>query len=128
MRECGLGFRAATLWQTARILAEEETDLEKWEELDDTALSVALRRLPGVGPKIADCVRLFAYGRLAAFPIDVWMARVFRELYFSDAPFPPAPELHAFARRHFGPYAGYAQQFLFEWARGQKLGGARLTP
>lgn len=125
LRACGLGFRARNLWQTALKLTEGETDLEAWENLNDMDLSTALLSLPGVGPKIADCVRLFAYGRLAAFPIDVWIERVLRDLYFLDKIPPKAGELRDFVSRHFGPNAGYAQQFLFEWARGQKLGSQK---
>lgn len=125
LRDCGLGFRARTLWQTARVLTESGTDLEAWSELDDPALSRALMQLPGVGPKIADCVRLFAYGRLSAFPIDVWIARVLKELYGSQK-FSTAEELRVFVQQHFGPYGGYAQQFLFEWARAQKPGLVKL--
>ena len=69
-----------------------------------------------LGEKIADCVLLFAYGRMEAFPVDVWIARALRAAYFGGCSV-PLRELRVFAARHFGPYAGYAQQYFFHYAR-----------
>ena len=72
--------------------------------------------LPGVGRKVADCVLLFAYGRQDAFPVDVWVQRALRQLYFPNRR--PNPRmLERFASTHFGPFAGYAQQYLFHYVR-----------
>jgi N-glycosylase/DNA lyase len=75
--------------------------------------------LPGVGPKIADCVLLFAYGFQEAFPLDVWMLRALRQLYFHRRAVKP-DRLRRFAAAHFGPCAGYAQQYLFHYIRHAK--------
>ena len=72
-----------------------------------------LIKLPGVGEKIANCTLLFACGFNQAFPIDVWIERALRRIYFEDKPRATARELREFARTHFGPYAGWAQQYLF---------------
>ena len=72
--------------------------------------------LPGVGRKIADCVLLFAYGFESAFPVDVWVMKALRQLYFPRRRV-PAARLHRFAAEHFGPRAGYAQQYLFHYMR-----------
>ena len=76
-----------------------------------------LSELPGVGEKISDCVLLFAYGKPEAFPIDVWVERCLRELYFRGKRKVTPNRLREFARTYFGPNAGYAQQYLFHYAR-----------
>src|SRR5213078_756968 len=73
--------------------------------------------LPGVGAKVANCVMLFAYERLRAFPIDVWIERVLREKYFPRARKLNAARLQAFTEGYFGDHGGYAQQYLFHHAR-----------
>jgi len=72
--------------------------------------------LRGVGGKIADCVLLFAYGFDTAFPVDVWVERALQQLYFPRRR-ANAKRLHHFAATHFGPHAGYAQQYLFHYMR-----------
>ena len=118
LRACGLGYRAKFLHQTASLIADGTLNLDQISALDDAALEAALCTLPGVGPKIANCVMLFAYERLGAFPVDVWIERAIRELYFADASDSlTAKQLVAFAHEHFGPYRGYAQQWIFHHAR-----------
>jgi N-glycosylase/DNA lyase len=75
-----------------------------------------LMRCPGVGRKIADCVLLFAYGFQQAFPIDVWILKAMRQLYFPKRRPTPA-RLLKFTQTYFGPNAGYAQQYLFHYIR-----------
>lgn len=114
---CGLGYRAANLVAAARLVADGEVSLEGIRALDDAAARAALCRLPGVGRKVADCVLLFAYGRLGAFPVDVWIGRVLRERYLRRRRKVTPRVIEDFARRHFGPFGGYAQQYLFHHAR-----------
>ena len=83
LRDCKLGYRAKNLRATARLVSSGQADLEAWSALSDAELRKQLCALPGVGPKIANCVMLFAYERLRAFPIDVWIERVLRQHYFS---------------------------------------------
>ncbi len=117
LRECALGFRAKNLLGAARMIAEGAVDLEKVAALDDAAVRVELRRLPGVGEKVANCALLFGFGRVRAFPIDVWIERVLRERYFPRKRKVTAERLREFAATYFGPYGGYAQQYLFHHAR-----------
>jgi endonuclease III len=70
-----------------------------------------------VGVKIANCVMLFAYERLRAFPIDVWIERVLRQQYFSRTRKLNASQLREFSKTYFGEHGGYAQQYLFHHAR-----------
>ncbi|MEY2540629.1 MAG: N-glycosylase/DNA lyase, partial [Verrucomicrobiota bacterium] len=69
LRRCALGYRAKNLLATARLVTSGEADLEKWSALSDGDLRAKLCELPGVGAKVANCVMLFAYERLRAFPI-----------------------------------------------------------
>jgi endonuclease III len=73
--------------------------------------------LDGAGEKVANCALLFGFGRVRAFPIDVWIERVLRELYFPRKRKVTADRLREFAATYFGPYGGYAQQYLFHHAR-----------
>ena len=82
LRGCALGYRAKNLLATARRVGSGEANLEKWSQLPDESLRERLCSLPGVGAKVANCVMLFAYERLRAFPIDVWIERVLRQKYF----------------------------------------------
>ena len=117
LRECRLGFRAKTLLGSARMIASGEIDLDAIARLDDDAARAELCRLPGVGEKVANCALLFGFGRLAAFPIDVWIERVLRSIYFVRKRKVTTKRLRAFSAAHFGPFGGYAQQYLFHHAR-----------
>jgi N-glycosylase/DNA lyase len=126
LREFGLGYRAGFVHRAAVRLASGEVRLEEGEALDDEALLEFLLTFDGVGEKIANCVRLFGYGRLAAFPVDVWIERVLRERYFGGGEV-GRKELVRFVADHFGDYGGYAQQYLFHHARTSR-GNSRSRP
>jgi N-glycosylase/DNA lyase len=117
LQACALGYRAKTLLATARLVASGEANLEQWSELSDESLRAHLCELPGVGAKVANCVMLFAYERLRAFPIDVWIERVLRQKYFPRKRSVTATQLRAFCEMYFGEHGGYAQQYLFHHAR-----------
>ena len=117
LRDCKLGYRAKNLRATARLVSSGQADLEAWSALSDAELRKQLCALPGVGPKIANCVMLFAYERLRAFPIDVWIERVLRQHYFSGRRKMTAQRLRQFSETYFGEHGGYAQQYLFHHAR-----------
>ena len=117
LRACALGYRAKNLLATARLVVSGEADLEKWNALPDDSLRERLCSLPGVGAKVANCVMLFAYERLRAFPIDVWIERVLRQKYFPRKRKVTAAQLRDFCETYFGEHGGYAQQYLFHHAR-----------
>lgn len=117
LRECALGYRARNLLATAKRVTDGRARLENWSELPDRTLRDRLTELPGVGAKVANCVMLFAYERIAAFPIDVWIERVLRETYFKRRRKVTAKKLAEFAADYFGVHGGYAQQYLFHYAR-----------
>ena len=117
LRALKLGYRARYIQQTAEFIQAHPAWLEKLSGLDTNQAKTELTRLPGVGEKIADCVALFALTKMDAFPIDTWIEKILTRAYglqgYNKA------QLTQFARVHFGPDAGYAQQFLFAAARAQ---------
>jgi N-glycosylase/DNA lyase len=119
LRDCKMGFRAPSLLAAARQIADGSFDLERIRKMEYAEARLELMKLRGVGGKIADCVLLFGYGFDAAFPVDVWIERALQKLYF---PRRRASEqrLRTFAATHFGPHAGYAQQYLFHYMRTKK--------
>jgi N-glycosylase/DNA lyase len=125
LRKCALGYRATNLLATARLVSAGAADLEAWSALSDADLREKLCALPGVGAKVANCVMLFAYERLRAFPVDVWIERVLRQEYFSRKKKITAARLHEFSETYFGEHGGYAQQYLFHHARMNKKRNAR---
>jgi len=116
LRDCKMGFRAPYLLATARFVAEGRFKPEDLRLLPVEAARAKLMELPGVGRKIADCVLLFAYGFQSAFPVDVWVLKALRQLYFPRRTV-KMKKLHEFAASHFGPWGGYAQQYLFHYMR-----------
>jgi N-glycosylase/DNA lyase len=124
LQKCALGYRAKNLLATAKRVASGDADLEAWRNLPDDELRARLCELPGVGAKVANCVMLFAYERLRAFPIDVWIERVLRQQYFPRRRKVTVGQLREFCDEYFGPHGGYAQQYLFHHARKGRKPGA----
>jgi N-glycosylase/DNA lyase len=122
LRQCGMGFRAPYLFETAQRVAAGQIDLDKLQRLPLAQARSQLQALPGVGPKIADCVLLFSCGHTDAFPIDVWVMKALRRLYFPRRRV-TLPRMRIFAEQHFGPHAGYAQQYLFHYMRTHAIHG-----
>lgn len=115
LRKCALGYRAKSLALAAQAIVEGRIDLAAIEaEQDPEVARVALMELHGVGEKIANCVLLFSCAHWSAFPIDVWIERILREHYRKRI---KGPKLQSWAMRYFGSNAGYAQQYLFHFAR-----------
>lgn len=116
LRAAKLGYRARYIHQTAVHIAQRPGWLRHIEQATTTeAARGELMQLPGVGRKIADCVLLFGAGRYDAFPIDTWVEKILCKAYQLESW--SLPQLQQFARIHFGPLAGYAQQYLFAAAR-----------
>ena len=115
LRRLGLGYRAPYVKATAQLVADGKLPLAQLRRLDYDATKATLLRCEGVGDKVADCVALFGFEKYEAFPIDVWMERAMR-YYFRHRKM-TRKLLHDYARRHFGPYAGYAQQYLYHYVR-----------
>ncbi len=108
LTQCGLGYRARYLHDLC--VAADDGAIAEMKRLPLEELRGALKELPGVGDKVADCVSLFGFGRLESFPIDVWMERALARLYKKKGNY---RQLRSFAADRFGPYAGYAQEYLY---------------
>ena len=115
LRSLGLGYRAPYLRATAKLVADGKLPTDHLRCVDYDTTKRALLGCEGVGDKVADCVALFGFEKYEAFPIDVWMERAMR-YYFRHRKM-TRKGLHDYARRHFGPYAGYAQQYLYHYVR-----------
>ena len=123
LRELGLGYRASYVARTAEAVAAGGLDLLALRGAPYEDAKAALVELHGVGEKVADCVLLFALDQLDAAPIDRWVRRALEDWYL-DGRRLSYRDLWAWTRKAFGPYAGYAQQYLFfrrrETARGKE--------
>lgn len=111
---CRLGYRAKYLIETAKKVNAE--GMESLEALGGSELCAketceALKQYCGVGPKVANCIALFAMGKMDSFPIDVWVRKVMNTMYGIDENDMKA--MAAFAEKNFGSYGGIAQQYLF---------------
>jgi len=115
LRAAKLGYRAKYIHQTALFLKAHPGYLDQIEAATTESAREALMALPGVGRKIADCTLLFGMGRLEAFPIDTWVQKILARAYGLEGW--KTEQLLDFARIHFGPAAGLAQQYLFAAAR-----------
>lgn len=116
-RKLGLGFRDVRVYETVQRTLRNEIDLNKLkDETDVENLREELLKIPGVGPKVADCIMLFSLKKYQVFPVDVWVRRVISELYFENKEQTPKT-IQKFAREHYGELAGLAQQYLFYWRR-----------
>lgn len=121
LRKLGLGFRDVRVYETTKLIKENKVDLEYLSnEKDFNKVRNTLLTLPGVGPKVADCILLFSsLKRWEAFPIDVWVRRVMNELYIGneDETKVKKEQIEKIAYEKFGSLAGIAQQYLFYWKR-----------
>jgi N-glycosylase/DNA lyase len=111
-----MGFRAPYLLRAAQEVTHGKLELASLETTSVEQARERLMQLPGVGRKIADCVLLFAYGFQSAFPVDVWVMKGLRQLYFRRRRV-NLKRLQRFSAEHFGPNGGYAQQYLFHYVR-----------
>ena len=122
LRNLGLGFRDVRVFETTKIVLNKEIDLDKLHDEKNTqVVREELLKLPGVGPKVADCILLFStLKRLDVFPIDVWVRRVMNELYIhnEDENRVDKKLVLSMANEKFGNLQGIAQQYLFYWKRG----------
>ena len=121
LRALGLGFRDVRVYETTRKILYKEVNLKELENEKDTEkVRETLLTLPGVGPKVADCILLFStLKRFEVFPIDVWVRRVMNDLYIKnpDETKVNKKEIEKLAKEKYGNLAGLAQQYLFYWKR-----------
>lgn len=100
------GYRAKYITGAARSVSEGKTDLEALSRLPPEEALCELKRLDGIGDKVASCVLLFGLHQLDAFPVDTWMKKALAA-HFG----------RGFDPKVFSPYAGVAQQYIFNYER-----------
>ncbi len=116
LRQWGLGYRAPFLWATARFLSSNPEYLDVVRKAGYGEARERVLAFPGIGPKVADCALLYGFHKLEAFPVDVWILRAMRALYFRNRRVSEA-KVRDFAMRRWKGDAGYVQQYLFHSAR-----------
>jgi N-glycosylase/DNA lyase len=124
IKSCGVGYRAKFIKGAANMILLNKIDFEYLKKCTYQEAKKEICQIPGVGNKVADCIMLFSLNKLESFPLDRWMIRIL-EKYYSDK-FQLETKtitekqydiLHEKIVNHFGPFAGYAQQFLFKMER-----------
>ena len=115
LAECGAGFRSRYIKESAEYCTNN-IDLRKLGNHDYQTLKGELMEMRGVGDKVADCIALMGYGKLEAFPIDVWVKRTMERIYFKGRG-TSIRKLHEFAEEKFGQFGGYAQEYIFWFGR-----------
>jgi len=116
LMSCGVGYRYEYLHKFANACLDDKINLNSLYSKSYEEAKQELVRFKGIGDKVADCILLFGYGKGEAFPIDVWIKRVVERVYFYNKKV-KISEIHKFASQHFGNLAGYAQQYMFQYAR-----------
>lgn len=116
-----VGFRAQYIKTTANMLLNKEVDIDALSTMSYEDAHKELMKLSGVGPKVADCILLFAFSHEQAFPVDTWVIKIMNE-YYMEEPEKNLKKIKARGLEVFGNQAGFAQQYLFYYAREHKLG------
>lgn len=115
-KSAGCGYRAKSLVKTVKIL--QNANFDELSMLDTPNLKRVLLSYSGVGPKVADCILLFCFGRMDVFPVDTWVKKIYIDLYKQS----PNEKIMANTLvGTFGRYAGYAQQYMFFYKRNKKI-------
>lgn len=131
LKDCGLGYRAKYVSETAKNVYENNFGFERSKKISYEKARKELLCFHGVGLKVADCVSLFGLEKLEAFPVDVWIKRAitnhytihFTQEFISKISMhnslSPAEynRVNLFGRKYFGEYAGYAQEYLYHHER-----------
>ena len=99
------GFRAKYIIDAAQKISSGEVDIEQVKALPFDEAKAQLLKIKGVGEKVAQCTLLYGFGRVEAFPRDVWVNRIVAELYPDGLP------------ECIKNTEGIAQQYLFHWRR-----------
>lgn len=115
------GFRDKYIIDASQKVASGELPLNEIRFMPTAAAKAELMKIKGVGSKVADCTLLFGLGKFDCFPTDVWIKRIMEHCYFGGND-TSLGDIAAYAETNFGEYGGFAQQYLFYWARENKMG------
>lgn len=114
------GFRDKYILDAAKRIVSGEISLEYIQSLPTPDAKSELMKISGVGNKVSDCILLFGLNRADSFPVDVWIKRIMEYCYFGKEV--SIKEVSELANEKFGELGGFAQQYLFFWARDNKIG------
>ncbi len=117
LRGCNLGFRDKYVFEATKKVLTKELDLNSLKNMDYMKAKKELSKIAGVGSKVADCILLFSYSKMEAFPVDTWIKQIMNEIYIDSK---NAKKIEEYAHNKFGEYAGIAQQYLFYYKRENK--------
>ena len=124
IKKCGPGYRSEFILEASKMVSSNQIEFDFLKNCPYHEAKNSISKIPGVGNKVADCVLLFSLEKLDAFPLDRWMIRILTKYYpqlfelttksITDKQY---SLLHEKIAKYFGPYCGYAQQFLFKMER-----------
>ena len=124
IQNCGVGYRAKFIIDAAKMVESRQIDFDYLRKSNYHNAKEMILTVPGVGNKVADCILLFSLDKIEAFPLDTWMIRILQKYYLEKFEIETKSItekqyniLHEKIVKYFGPYAGYAQQFLFKMER-----------
>ncbi|MGX4598240.1 DNA-3-methyladenine glycosylase family protein [Faecalimicrobium sp. JNUCC 81] len=120
IRACQTGFRDKYIKSTTERVVENNENVSKYSSLSTDECIKELTKFNGVGPKVADCIALFGMTKIDTFPVDVWVKRVMQEFYVEEDM--SLPKIRKYAIDKFKDLSGYAQQYLFYYARELGIG------
>lgn len=116
LKDLGLGYRAEYIYETCRVLPGEKQRIMCYNS--DEKIYKKLLSLQGVGPKVANCIMLFGLRRTGAYPVDTWIFKANRTEQLNTP-----KKVERYYRDRYGEYAGFAQQYMFYYARSNKTTG-----
>ena len=124
IKTCGVGYRSPFIKEAAKMVVLKKIDFKYLERCNYQEAKKNICLVPGIGNKVADCIMLFSLNKLEAFPLDTWMIKILEKYYSNEFNIKTKTItqkqyeiLHEKIVNYFGPYCGYAQQFLFKMER-----------
>ncbi len=124
IKNCGTGYRSNFIISASDMVYSNEINFKYLKKCEYFKAKEIISKVPGIGDKVADCILLFSLDKLEAFPLDRWMIRILEKYYLNNFELSTKTItnrqyeiLHEKIVNYFGPYAGYAQQFLFKMER-----------
>ncbi len=124
LRRLGLGFRTEYVINASKKFLKERKRFDSLYNYPYEEAKKYLLGFPGIGEKVADCILLFAFNKYEAFPVDVRIKRIIEEMYFKGQTI-SVKAIREFAKKHFGAFCGYAQQYLYHY-EGERRKPGRL--
>lgn len=97
-----LGYRDEYIADAVEKINDNIIDLSQIKSLNFAECTNELKKVKGIGPKVANCIALFAFKHKDAFPRDVWINRMIENVYGNK-----------FNEGDYDGFAGIIQQYMF---------------